>query len=85
MIVGVLFIEIHTMYSTLVGGDPRRSTRRPGHRRPLCRQYADTAALTLDSPPGAVRSNSLPTTTDPAALPLPLGDLSVPPYQKATY
>lgn len=50
MIVGVLFIEIHMMYSALVGGDPPIELPPAGRYDDHCvRQYADTAALTLDS------------------------------------
>ncbi len=80
MIVGVLFIEIHMMYSALVGGDPPIELPPAGRYDDHCvRQYADTAALTLDSARvrrwvefAANNDGTLP------HFPLPLGDLSVP-------
>ncbi|MBL7660398.1 acyltransferase, partial [Escherichia coli] len=77
---GVLFIEIHMMYSALVGGDPPIELPPAGRYDDHCvRQYADTAALTLDSARvrrwvefAANNDGTLP------HFPLPLGDLSVP-------
>ncbi len=57
----------------------RRSSSRRAADDHCVRQYADTAALTLDSPGCRWVEFSLPTTTE--TLPhflLPLGDLSVP-------
>ncbi len=80
MIVGVLFLEIHMMYSALMGGDPPIELPAAGRYDDYCaRQHADTAALTLDSPRvrgwidfAANNDGTLP------SFPLPLGDLSVP-------
>lgn len=80
MIVGVLFMEIHTMYRSLVVGDLPVKLPETGRYDDYCvRQRKDTSALTLDSPKirrwieFAVNNGG----TFPC-FPLPLGDLSVP-------
>ena len=80
MIVGVLFTEIHMMYSALVrGGVPARLPEVGSYDDYCAQQRRDTSALTLDSPSVrawiefAVNSGgTLP------RFPLPLGNLSVP-------
>jgi 2-O-sulfo trehalose long-chain-acyltransferase len=80
MIMGVLFMEIHTMYGALLGGDAPVELPEVGRYADYCiRQRADTSALTLDSPKvrgwiefAANNGGTLP------YFPLPLGDLSVP-------
>jgi 2-O-sulfo trehalose long-chain-acyltransferase len=80
MIVGVLFAEIHMMYSALVrGGIPAQLPEAGSYDDYCVRQRRDTSALTLDSP--SVRAwiefaeNSGGTLPH---FPLPLGNLSVP-------
>jgi 2-O-sulfo trehalose long-chain-acyltransferase len=80
MVVGVLFTEIHMMYSALVrGGVPARLPEVGSYDDYCAQQRRDTSALTLDSP--SVRAwiefaensgGTLP------RFPLPLGNLSVP-------
>ena len=80
MIVGVLFAEIHMMYSALVrGGVPARLPEVGSYDDYCAQQRRDTSALTLDSP--SIRAwiefaensgGTLP------RFPLPLGNLSVP-------
>jgi 2-O-sulfo trehalose long-chain-acyltransferase len=80
MIVGVLFAEIHTMYTTLVRGGVPAQLPEVGSYEDYCvRQRRDTSALTLDSPSvhawikfAENSGGTLP------HFPLPLGDLSVP-------
>jgi hypothetical protein len=80
MIVGVLFTEIHTMYTTLVrGGVPAKLPEVGSYEDYCVQQRRSTSALTLNSP--SVRAwiefaeNSGGTLPH---FPLPLGDLSVP-------
>lgn len=80
MSVGVIFLEIHSMYAALVGGGAPVQLPDPGSYDDYCgRQQQHTAALTLQSP--QVRAwirfadnngGTLP------SFPLPLGDPSVP-------
>ena len=78
MIVGVLFMEIHMMYSALVNGDPPVKLSEAGSYDDYCvRQHAEMSTLTSDSPKArgwmqfaANNGGTLP------HFPLPLGDLS---------
>jgi hypothetical protein len=80
MIVGVLFREIHLMYTALVGGAAPVELPAAGRYGDYCIQQRDElAALTADSPAvrgwidfAAHNGGTLP------YFPLPLGDLSVP-------
>ncbi|OBJ06320.1 condensation domain-containing protein [Mycobacterium sp. 1465703.0] len=80
MIVGVLFSEIHLMYTALVGGDAPIELPEAGRYGDYCeRQRAEMRALTADSPAvrgwidfAADNDGTLP------RFPLALGDLSVP-------
>ncbi len=80
MIVGVLFREIHLMYTALVGGAPPVTLPPAGSYADYCiRQREELAALTADSP--AVRGWTEFAARNGGTLPyfpLPLGDLSVP-------
>jgi hypothetical protein len=80
MSVGVIFLEIHSMYSALVGGGVPVQLPEPASYHDYCvRQHQHTAALTLQSPPvrAWIRFAENSGGTLPS-FPLPLGDPAVP-------
>jgi len=80
MLMGVAFVEIHMMYTALVGGAAPIQLPQAGSYDDYCvRQHRYTSALTLDSP--QVRAWIEFAENNDGTLPyfpLPLGDLSVP-------